>query len=170
MGRPKGSKLKWDYKGKTIEERFWDKVNILGKNDCWEWKAFVHPSGYGMFAINRQMKLAHRISWEFTFGEIPNGMCVLHKCDNRKCENPYHLFLGTYLDNAQDRDNKGRAKIPCNIGERHGNSKLTNEKVIKARSLFSTGEYTYTDLAIRFDVARQTITKAIQGENWSHVK
>jgi hypothetical protein len=169
MGRPKGSKLKWDYKGKTIQERFWQKVDKKSDDECWEWKAFIHPMGYGMFAIDRKMCHAHRISWEYTFGEIPDGLWVLHHCDNRKCVNPNHLFLGTSADNAHDRDKKGRARIPDNSGENCGTAKLTNKEVIEARSLFSTGKYNYTELGMRFHVRSWTIARAIRKVTWKHI-
>lgn len=89
----------------TPEERFWAKVEK--GPDCWEWKAFRNK-GYGKFTYNGRMYLAHRLSWILTNGPIPDGLGVLHSCDNPPCVNPDHLFLGTQLDNMRDASNKGR--------------------------------------------------------------
>ena len=86
---------------------------------CWLWMGAVNQNGYGTWSGDK----AHRISWRLHQGEIPKGMCVLHKCDVRVCVNPQHLFIGTIADNNRDAINKGRVVYP---GERHGSAKLTN--------------------------------------------
>lgn len=93
------------------EERFWKKVDVRGADECWEWQGFVAPNGYGRFDGG----LAHRFSWVLANGAIPEandyspfGYLILHKCDNRSCVNPNHLFLGTQQDNIQDQVAKGR--------------------------------------------------------------
>jgi hypothetical protein len=96
------------------EQRFWAKVK---KSDgCWEWTAFCYTkSGYGHFAISTDGTAkgwrsisAHRYSWILHFRLIPPHLCVLHRCDNRKCVRPDHLFLGTHMDNHIDAKSKGR--------------------------------------------------------------
>jgi len=85
---------------------FWEKVE---KTDaCWNWKAFIDYKGYGQFGFKNKVVRSHRVAWELTFGPIPSGLHVLHRCDNRKCVNPAHLFLGTNKDNVNDRELKGR--------------------------------------------------------------
>jgi hypothetical protein len=89
--------------------RFWrfvDKSN--GEDSCWTWNGSRTRDGYGHFGINRKTVVAHRFSWALSFGSIPDGSIVCHKCDTPSCVNPLHLFIGTDLDNARDRERKGR--------------------------------------------------------------
>ena len=92
----------------SLECRFWSKVDK--KNNCWEWTAALFAkTGYGQFALtSKKPETAHRMSWMLTHGEIPNGLFVLHHCDNRLCCNPSHLFIGTHKDNMVDMSQKGR--------------------------------------------------------------
>jgi len=94
-------------------KNFIDRVKINESNGCWEFTGALR-NGYGTIKIKNKLYLAHRISWELNFGIIPIGLFVLHKCDNRKCVNPDHLFLGTQKDNMKDAFSKGRIKIPIN--------------------------------------------------------
>lgn len=90
----------------SIEDRFWPKVR-QGEG-CWEWQASRTSEGYGQISSNGRPVGAHRISWEVHFGEIPDGKCVLHRCDNRSCVRPDHLFLGDRAENNRDTHAKGR--------------------------------------------------------------
>jgi hypothetical protein len=168
MGRPKGSKNKHKI---AIEERFWEKVDIKGNDECWEWLAYVHPSGYGTFNIERKMYQSHRVAWMLTYGEIPkgdgyHGTCVCHHCDNSICCNPSHLFLGTQKDNVKDRDNKSRGVIPDNRGENHGLSKLNADDVRKIRKIWKRG-YSQSELAEMFGVSYATVYYAATRRSWA---
>ena len=97
----------------TTEERFWSKVDIRDKDECWPWIAGRNNRGYGQFKLHAVMQSAHRVAWELTYGNIPKdewgfSLEVCHKCDSRSCCNPSHLFIGTHLDNVRDMDQKNR--------------------------------------------------------------
>lgn len=145
----------------TLEKRFWAKVNKGTESGCWEWTARTHK-GYGQMGGGSKrgdyIKPAHRISWEIHFGPIPDGLWVLHKCDNRKCVNPDHLFLGTVLDNTRDMDSKGRGAR----GIKHPITKLNEEQVLKIKS--STDPI--TTLAERFNVTPGLIRQIYKGIIW----
>jgi hypothetical protein len=94
---------------RTQEERFYQKVEQPPYSAaCWIWLAAKSPQGYGHFFFNGRVDKAHRASWEIHNGAIPDDLMVLHKCDNPRCVNPEHLFLGTHQDNADDKMRKGR--------------------------------------------------------------
>lgn len=159
------------YSKKSLEERFWEKVDIGSEDECWMWQAFCHPKGYGKFKMGKSMPNAQRVSWFLSYGEIPDGLFVLHKCDNRACVNPKHLFLGTNDDNMKDmarknRSTKGKA---FHIGDDHPLSKLSSKKVKDIRKMYASGKFTYFDLAKKYGVAFQTIGNVITRKRWKHV-
>lgn len=93
----------------SLEDRFWKKVEKKSPDECWEFKGAKYEHGYGCLSVGgRKNKGAHRISYVIHFGEIPNDLHVLHKCDNPPCVNPNHLFLGTHKQNMEDKSRKGR--------------------------------------------------------------
>ena len=112
------------------------------------------------------MDYVHRLIFTWYVGEIPQGMHVLHKCDNPSCVNPYHLFLGTHQDNMRDRDAKGRGNVPN--GEQHGRSKLTKQAVLKIRKLYAEG-VRQVDLAKMFNVGQPHISDVVRRVVWTHV-
>lgn len=153
----------------NLEERFWLKVDVLGKNDCWEWNACItKTTGYGKFSITKYKKIdSHRAVWILTHGKIKNNLWVLHRCDNKKCCNPNHLFLGTYLDNVADMVKKGRqAKGNKNglrvhpesvqRGEKHTSSKLTKKQVLEIKQLVKDGK-SDIEISSRYKVSPKAI-------------
>ena len=150
---------------KTLKDKFWSKV--IKTSNCWEWTGFK-CNGYGQIIINGKRYYAHRIAFELEYGKIPDGLCVLHHCDNPPCVRPDHLFLGTRGDNNRDSMLKGRKFHP--IGESHGKSKLTNKNVLLIRELYNQGDFTQAELGKRFNVCHQTIGFIVNYKNWKHIK
>lgn len=151
--------------------RFWNKVNRRSSSDCWNWIGSLNTkTGYGQIGVGsdsngtRAMRLAHRISWLIHFGEVPEKKQVLHKCDNRKCVNPNHLYLGTHKDNMQDAYNR----MTMIRGERHHNAKLTKEKVIELRNRYADGE-SIRSLSRSFKLDRATVKASATRKTWRQV-
>lgn len=90
----------------TARDRFW--THVAKSSGCWNWRSSLTSSGYGQFQWRGRCRAAHRVSWEFFRGPIPEGLWVLHKCDNRLCVNPDHLYLGTVIENNADIMARGR--------------------------------------------------------------
>lgn len=158
---------------KSPEERFWEKVDVRGKDECWEWQARITTSGYGQFRFDphKSHMVAHRASWILANGEIPEGMLVCHKCDNRKCVNPNHLFLGTQLENMRDMISKGRQnyhKIPPKKGSANGSSKLTESQVKEIKEKLKSG-LSCCAIGREYGVANQLINSIKNGKFWTHV-
>jgi len=153
------------YKKRSIEERFWEKVNVKGDDECWEWQACKLPKGYGQFEINYKVKQSHRVSWELHFGEIPNGLHVLHHCDNPSCVNPKHLFLGTNQDNRDDMVKKNRQAK----GEQLPHTILSKDEVLKIRKLYDAKEYSMVELGEMFNTSTGNIKLIINRINWKHI-
>lgn len=147
-------------------KRFWSKVAMGAPDECWLWTAGTDHGGYGRIAVNRVCAIAHRVAWSLAKGAIPKGMCVCHRCDNRLCCNPGHLFLGTKAENNRDRDAKGRqARLR---GSSNGFAKLTEQTVESARLWMAHG-ITRRAVAERLGLHVSTIHLMANGKTWAHV-
>lgn len=150
----------------SISERFWRKVNKQDKNACWEWTAALN-NGYGWFNYSQEIgsKHAHRVAAELSglLTSINNGLHVLHKCDNPKCCNPAHFFLGTNADNVTDRGSKGRTVTPHLHGQDNGSAKLTNAQIKQIRSIYPAANRSQSDIAKQFGVGQVQISRIVSG-------
>lgn len=146
----------------SLEARFWSKVDKSG--ECWLWLGGRNEKQYGILSVfidkKHHNKKAHRIVWELTYGNIPDGMLVCHKCDNPPCCNPTHLFLGTHKDNVRDMMSKNRGGI--HKGSSH-NRKLTYAEACHIREVYREGNTTYKQLASLYGVSKITIRYIIKG-------
>lgn len=143
----------------TDLKRFRKHVQIMS-NGCHEWQSTIKKDGYGQFWYKGKPCKAHKVAYELCKGEVPKGLLVLHKCDNRKCVNPDHLYVGTQKDNVRDMFERGRWV---------GNSKLNAEKVREIRLLWSQKNFSQTELAQKFGVKQPAIWKIISYRTWKHV-
>lgn len=145
-------------KKNTVED-FYKRYKIMD-NGCWEWQ-YGLTDGYGRFTFNNKIYLAHRYSYELHIGPIPNGLYVCHHCDNRKCVNPNHLFLGTHDDNMKDKLSKNRSAKGIN----HGLSKLTNAQVLEIRN----SNESQINLAKKYNVTKTAICLIKNRKRWDHI-
>jgi hypothetical protein len=125
------------------------------ENGCWIWRGRVRSDGYGEISVNGKGRATHRVAHEELIGPIPEGLQVCHKCDNRQCINPDHLFLGTQKDNQQDMARKGRGVLNRK-GEAHPAAKLTNDQYEEIRTLRKAGVMR-KELAIKYNVSPSAI-------------
>lgn len=143
-----------------IAYRLWSKVR---KDDgCWEWKgAISKTSGYGMIAYQGKQTQPHRIAWGLTYGPIPDGLYVCHRCDNRLCVRPDHLFLGTPKENTADMIAKGRVAR----GERAHSSKLTADDVRAIRLSPDSAKV----IAVRYGISEMYVYAIKARRTWKHI-
>lgn len=145
-------------------KRFWDKVNRTSDpSDCWEWNAYTSKKGYGHFRVGKDVMRSHRKAYELCFGSIPPNMVICHHCDNTKCCNPSHLFLGTQRDNMGDAKKKRRYAF----GERSGKAKLSYSEVSQIKDLLKIG-FTHRKIADVFGVHHATIGSISRGKHRIH--
>lgn len=146
-----------------VVTRFWRHVQ---KTDgCWCWTAALNrENGYGRFKVHGKMVGAHRFSYMLSYGPIPEGLVICHKCDNPPCVRPDHLFPGTHKDNGRDKVEKGRALS----GIRNAFAKLTDEQVSEIRHLDISG-IPQREIALRFSLAQTTVSRIVRASAWRHI-
>lgn len=132
------------------------------ENGCWEWSRCRNKMGYGRLGISQRTMLAHRYVWTWLFGPIPDGLNVLHKCDNPPCIRPDHLFLGTHADNVADMCSKGRQVAVK--GEAVGTARLMQAQVNEIRQ--QVNHLSDCELARRYRVHSNTIRYIRIGQTW----
>ena len=143
-------------------DRFFNSF-VVASNGCWEWKG-IDTNRYALIHVNDKNIGAHRLSYIVHNGPIPEGLHVLHKCDNKKCCNPEHLFLGTSAENMQDKVNKSRQAKGSDVYL----AKLTEDSVVKIKERLSRGEFINV-IAKEYNVSRQAISQINNGTTWKHV-
>lgn len=158
-----------------IRSEFYKRVG-RSENGCLEWAGAMHEQGYGMFWYrptekrgigNWKAKKAHRMAWELEHGAIPDGLCVCHTCDNRKCVDVKHLWLGTNTDNTHDMISKGRDRKAR--GEANRSTPFTEQDVRSMRQAYAAG-VKQTELAKRFNTYQGTVGRIVRRETWGHVE
>ena len=146
----------------SLEDRFWEKVDKRGPDECWEWRGARNSHGYGNFKAGRGGFVgAHRISLEWSLGApVPAHLFVLHSCDNPPCVNPAHLRAGTPQENMDDMDERGRRKTT---------PLLNADAVREIRRLASETNLTLRQIAEQFGISRSTAASVNRRASWAHV-
>lgn len=149
---------------KRIDVRYFaERSRVNATTGCHEWTRHVNAGGYGTASYKNKHWAAHRLAWTFLRGPIPAGMIVCHRCDNRRCINPDHLFLGTTQDNVDDKMQKGR--FVARRGSRSGTAKLTDAQALAIRLDTRTQDV----IANEYGVSQATVSLIKQGKAWTMV-
>ncbi len=143
-----------------LEKRFWPKVKRNSPDECWPWIGAEHGNGYGGISVLGKSTPAHRVAYALANGEPPGAMFVLHRCDNPRCCNPSHLFLGTHQDNMDDMVRKDRVR---------SGALLSAEKALAARILYERAGWKPRRIAQYFGITTTTIRYAIKGVTYRDI-
>ena len=166
---------KYGIKPRHPFERFWSKVRKAGRpEECLEWAGARLPEGYGFIYAGplydepvRWIR-AHRLSWEMHNGKVPEGLSVLHHCDNPPCVNPAHLYVGTQLENVRDRAVRRRGKEHRQNGTGNDNVKLTEADVRAIVAMTDAGK-SQTVVAAMFGLTQPYVSKLARRQYWQHL-
>lgn len=160
----------WHKSKAAFKEKILDAISIDDASKCWNWSKSISKYGYGKFGMNGKHWRAHRLSFEIFKGEIHQNKLVLHHCDNRKCVNPEHLYLGDHYQNAQDIKKRNRTYL-ISEPKRGGNNpcaKLNDDIVIKIRAEIKNGELG-KNIAKNHNVSVATISMIKNNKIWNHI-
>ena len=153
----------------SLEERFWTFVDKKSYDECWQWTGYIQKNGYGRISLGSKSQGydgSHRVSWKlFNKTDVPDGMFVMHKCDNPSCVNPHHLSIGTPKENTQDMIAKGRKRVVSPKGEGNGKSLLNEEKVRLIRS----STLSHAGIARELGVSPNCVRGVRIGRTWTHI-
>ena len=158
---------------KSLKERILDNIKIDPITNCWEWQLCCDPDGYAQVGYKDKTYKAGRLFYQLINGEIPRfnergqRLCVLHKCDNRKCINTEHLFLGTNMENTTDMISKNR--MHKNKGEKIGTHKLTEKQVLEIRAMYSTKLDSQYQIAKMYDISAGNVSCIVNRKIWTHI-
>lgn len=161
--RKKNSELTEDENLERIK-KYYEKY-VIKQEGCWDWKGIIEHTGYAKLGIRPPIK-AHRASWIIHNGPIPKGLIVCHKCDNKKCTNIEHLWLGTHKQNIQDKIQKGRSNTPC--GSLLKISKINEIQVLEIKKLIEQG-FSCSEIGRKINIPRKIVSRIKNGDTWKHV-
>lgn len=145
------------------EKHFWERVKILGDDECWEWQRCRNFLGYGKVSWRGRLVKTHRLAYLLTYGSLCDKDWVLHKCDNPPCCNPRHLYKGDHAQNTKD----AVERHAYSHGSKHKSAKLTEEKVIEILKL--RGKFSGDKIGFIFGVGGEVIRRIFHGTAWKHV-
>ncbi len=159
--------------------RFWSKAELTANPDkCWNRELGKCVHGYGRICLRGVVHKSHRVAYYLHYNVDPKELFVLHKCDNPICVNPYHLFLGTTMDNMKDKMKKGRGTIhkgwttkggEVKVGSGTPKAKLKEEQVVEIRRLYDNGDVTQATLSLKFKISTGVISYILNNKIWKHI-
>jgi hypothetical protein len=150
---------------RPLVDRFWEKVDVRSEAECWPWIGSIDTRGYGTIGSDggRPLMRAHRVSYEFAHGSIPDGLFVCHACDNRDCVNPNHLFAATQRENVRDMVRKGRRH--SSAGDLNPSAKLKSDQVIAIRQ----DNRSSSEILAEYEISISTLWAIRHRDTWRHL-